>query len=543
MKKLTAILLALVWILQAAALAYSFHLGYRGCLDVFIALHGPSGDSSQFYNFLTGVKFHQFQYLLAAITLITTTALLRFDAAYQFTSTIFPGLFYSVINAVKSAFGSEFRYLLIIPVLTSMYFAITMPISFDEALTYTWFTSKGLLSSVAYYPAPNNHILHSVITCITSHIPFVNPVLRVRVSSLAAGFITLIFSHALVKKHFNSNTALAVVAVSSMLFMSLYYSYMSRGYALAGLFFITALYPALNIIKGEEGSTNFACFGISSVLGFYTMPSFLYAFVMLNIILLLCSPKAIAKVLLADVVTCGAVVLLYMPVIIVNGFDALVNNEYVAPLARTEIVQKLPGFTPYAIHEITGIAAVYFIPFLLLSLTLLLKYRKRTDIIFFLVFTAGPFILVLAHSVIRYSRTFSYYTFVLTLLIAFPWQYHLQKIRAAYLLPVLIILQLALLYNFSSQIYLYEHYTLTGSRVIQAIAGNKTYFCDEPMFEIPLQFKLSTGGYSHYKFDRKHNALLSADTVNGYDYVIIRNTLDKTVKRVPQIKTEFYCVY
>lgn len=542
MKKGACIILILLTGLLLAVCGYSWYAGYEGCINLFMATRDAGQNAQQVYRFVSPQKFEEFRFLLLAYLLVATVMLLNFSAVYKFAAMQLSYLLQAAKAAFKTAFNTGFKYLLIIPVVATVYYAATMPINFDEALTWMWFTSKGLLSAVGYYPAPNNHILFSVISCLTRYIPFAGPLLCMRISSVVAAVCILVFYNAMLNKHFNKNTALVVVGVSSVLFMSLYYGYMARGYALAGLFFISAFYAALNIVNGETEVKNYVAFGLASVLGFYTMPSFLYAFVMLNAIVVLSRPAAFYKLLITDMAIGLAVLLLYMPVLIINGVDALINNPYVAPLERNQVVQMLPQFTPTAVLEITGIPAIYFVPMLLLSLVLLVKSRNRNYIILFMVLLAGPFVLVLAHSVIRYSRTFSYYTFLLVLLIAMPWRQQLQQVQTKYLLPLLLIVQMALLANFGSEIYLYEHYGQVSERVIQSIAGNKSYFCDEPMFEIPLQFKLRTGAYN-YKFANTRNVPVSADTLLRYDYVIIRNTCDQTMTRQPCIRTEFYNVY
>ncbi len=542
MKKSAFIILLLVLIMLLAACGYSWYTGYNNCINTFLSTRPPGQDAQQIYNFVTVQKFEQFRYLLMLYSFIAFLALANFNRIYGFVSVQLGHIAGAVVSGMRLAFRSDFKYLLIIPLLTSFYYAITMPINFDEALTWMWFTSKGLLSSAGYYPAPNNHILHSLITCFTRYIPFIWPLLRLRISSLIAGAFILIIGNAMLSKHFNKQTALVVVGISSMLFMSLYYGYMARGYALLGLFFISAFYAALNIINGQTDNKNFTAFGLASVLGFYTMPSFLYAFVMLNAIVFLCNPKAAFKTIVTGCITGGVVLLLYLPVIIINGVGALINNPYVAPLGRAEVAKMLPQFTPAAVHEITGIGALYFVPLLAISFLLLLKEQKRNYLIVFIVFLTGPFALVLLHAVIRYSRTFSYYTFMLVFLVVLSWRNLLQQIKINYLLPVIVVLQLVLLNNFSSQIYNYENFGLTAERVLQSIAGNKSYFCDEPLFEITLQFKLRTGGYN-YQFNDTRNVPLCADTMPGFDYVVIRKEWDQTQIRVPQIKTEYYNVY
>jgi len=66
--------------------------------------------------------------------------------------------------------------ILLIAIIYRLYYAISFPVSYDEAWTYINFTEKGLLSSISFYPSPNNHVLHSVLTNLSYYLPFTQTV-------------------------------------------------------------------------------------------------------------------------------------------------------------------------------------------------------------------------------------------------------------------------------------------------------------------------------------------------------------------------------
>ncbi len=43
-----------------------------------------------------------------------------------------------------------------------LYWGVVQPISYDEAWTYLNFTKNGWLTSLSWYPAPNNHLFYSL---------------------------------------------------------------------------------------------------------------------------------------------------------------------------------------------------------------------------------------------------------------------------------------------------------------------------------------------------------------------------------------------
>lgn len=77
-------------------------------------------------------------------------------------------------------------YLLIIPVFTSLFLITNLPITYDEAFTYLNFIDRGILVSSTYYPAPNNHVLYSIISSLLNHFVSLHSILPYR-------FISLIF--------------------------------------------------------------------------------------------------------------------------------------------------------------------------------------------------------------------------------------------------------------------------------------------------------------------------------------------------------------
>jgi hypothetical protein len=322
---------------------------------------------------------------------------------------------------------------------------------------------------------------------------------------------------------------------------------MSRGYALVNLFFIVDIYCAFNIIKEESNQTrNWVWFGISSILGFYTMPSFLYPFVILNIFILLFNHNRIVKQIITNGAVVIAVTLLYLPVIIVNGLSALTSNKFVKPLPRNEVVHELPSFLLNSITSITGISWHYITPLLVLSFILLILKRKKEYIIIYLLFITAPFVLLTIHSVIPFSRTFNYYGFVIMLLIFFSVKDLLHNLKAVtyqYMLIFLLFIQCLLLYNFYLKVIPAEDYDITADKTSKEIIGNKKFLIDHPLFDVPLLFELNVANYKKAAIKYCNPAPISADSLYGYDYIIIDKSLDKTIIKTAKIQTLYYNVY
>jgi Dolichyl-phosphate-mannose-protein mannosyltransferase len=543
MKYSIKIILTTFLFLLIIVFAFSIFSGYKVCLEYVISVINQKQNSEKIFGLITLNKFRYLQTLLIFIFILIGFSLYYFKHILNFINLCLRELYFSINQAIQRVLKSEIKYLLIIPILSSIYFAFYLPVSYDEAYTYLNFTSKSILSSISYYPAPNNHILHSFITNFTKYCPFLSPLMCLRIPSIFANIFTWILTYSFITKYFNKNTALIVVSIASMLFMSVYYSYMSRGYALLSLFFMIAFVSSFNIVKENNQTKHWVWFLVSSILGFYTMPSFLYPFITLNVFIFIFNYKNILKQTVINIVISVIVFFLYLPIIIINGLEALTNNKFVTPIPRTEALQKLPAFFLNSIAEITGLSWTYIISLLLLSFILLLIKRKKEDILIYLLFIISPFILLTIHSVIPFSRTFIYYGFILVFLIALPLSDFFQKIKYQYLLISLLLIQSTLLYNFYSNIFTYENYNITSNSIIKEIEGNKKYLCNSGLFDALLLFELETKGYNNAKMKYYGSIEMSADSMPNYDFIIIDKPIDKSIKKNAKYKTAYHNVY
>src|SRR5689334_1864619 len=72
--------------------------------------------------------------------------------------------------------------------------ALVLPFSYDESFTFTQFTYNGPQQALFNYPAPNNHVFHSLLTCITWFIfQWTHAEMAVRIPALFFSAYTLYF--------------------------------------------------------------------------------------------------------------------------------------------------------------------------------------------------------------------------------------------------------------------------------------------------------------------------------------------------------------
>jgi hypothetical protein len=449
----------------------------------------------------------------------------------------------SIINLFQNELKSQTLFIIIIPLASSIYFGFSLPVSYDEAWTFINFTSRSVFASLSYYPAPNNHILHSTITNFTSYIPFLSPLFKLRVSSIVVSFITMLISSHFLKKYFNTKIALIVTAIYPVLFMGLYYSYMSRGYSIVLFCFISSLYFAYNIINEENRSRYWIWFAILSITGLYTIPSYLYAFIIINIIILFNNSSYFKKQIITSLFVFTISGILYLPVIIVSGLDSLIGNEYVRQIPRDEIIQELPSFYSSSIESIFGFDWKIIVFLIFISLVFFVLKRDKFNLKLALIYLIMPGLLLLIHSVLPPYRTFNYYGFIITLTITLALNKLINRIQTKYLIFGLLIIQFLFVYNFNNKINTYERYSFVAKETVDEIIGNKKYVVNSGLLDAYLIFYLKTEGYKDYKLKYYKPVKMNADTIFNVDYIILDREINKTINAKPLIKTKYYYIY
>ncbi|WP_081852584.1 glycosyltransferase family 39 protein [Prevotella sp. 10(H)] len=438
--------------------------------------------------------------------------------------------------------------ILLPPLISSVYFAIVLPISYDEALTYVDFTNNPILYCISSYPYPNNHVFHSVITHITKHLPFFDILFKLRISSIIVSLSTWIIAYSFVKRFYSAKVALFSVAIASMLFMSVYYSYMSRGYALVTLFFVISLYASYNIIKYGSRNKDWVIFSISNILGFYTMPSFLYPFLTLNLLILIYNYKNIKQQILFNLFITFATLLCYMPIILHQGFGVL----SITPGDRLGVLSLFPLFFRNTFNEIFGLYLPLTLLIIVVSFVIALVKRNKDILVLWMLFGAAPVILLAIHSVIPFPRTFIYYGFIVMFLIGITLSAYIEKVPKLVLTIVLLVLQVGLFFNFKNSIVEYESFNIDFHDVSEKyIEEGKTFYIlsglniESHKFEMMLRgYNYSKSKYDRIFIDFEDFRLVDTDTLKGnYDYIVIDKPWDRTVERKPVYSNKTLNVY
>lgn len=539
-------LLTIAIVVSIMVLLLTWYKGYHGSIESILSVVNTRKNSSDLSAIISEPRFRYIQFLLVALIAVLIMLLWKFKDLYNLSAYYINSLIKFLKTLLVTTIATENKYLLIVPIGGIFYYAIVMPVCYDEGLTYLYFTSKGFLSSLSFYPEPNNHILHSLLTNLTIHLPFGDTEFRLRLPALTASIVTWMLSYKFLLKYYNRQVAMIVTATGSMIFMVFYYNYQSRGYAMVNLFFIACMYNAYGIMRKNDSLENWVWFGISSILGFYTIPSFLYPFITLNLVILLYNRPNWRRQFITNAIVTFITVALYLPVIIVNGLDALTNNPWVKPIARNTVISRLPSFLKVTLNELTQfpwwLVFLMFVP----SFIYALVRRQKFNISLFLIFLLAPPVFMIAQSVIPFPRTFGYYGFILPFLAIISFAENIKKIPIVGLTIALIIVQLGLLYLFDKRIIPYEErdpqLNWTVKKLTNEMVGNKRYFSSGNLLGTTLLYELRVQGYPDAKVIFANGAV-NADTVKNFDYIILGNEIDQTKNKKPLYVTEYFRVY
>ncbi len=299
-------------------------------------------------------------------------------------------------------------------VLFNLYNALTIHIHYDEAWTYFMFTKNGIWRSISYYPAPNNHIFHSLLTTFTTQLPL-PLILGLRLPALTASLLASILFFYVSTKFFNIKTSLILLTLFVFWYPVSAYAFAARGYSLILLAFIICFYALLQIIYSEPKYfyRYLLLFSFGTIIGFYTIPSFLYPYAVsasLIFIFLLREKrdKHLFIFILTSILTGGIILGLYTPVFMVSGFKALVSNNGVKVLPLLEVLKRMPKHFKWTSKFLFYVPLTVFLIFILTVSLFLLLYKKDKRVLIPLAFLLSPPFILFIHKVIPFERTWIY---------------------------------------------------------------------------------------------------------------------------------------
>lgn len=402
----------------------------------------------------------------------------------------------------REIIGFQKEYLILatiiiaLSLINNLWNAINMPIFYDEAWTYLNFTKRTFFASISYYPAPNNHILHSVLTNLTYYFPF-GQTINLRIPNLLISFLSSICFFYTFSKMTNPRIGVLLLSIFCFLFPVAYYGYLSRGYSLVLFAFINGFYCCFKLISetnSNEYKKYIILFSFFSIIGFSTMPSFLYPYLVLASFTLayMYNRKKMSQLryfIISSIVLFIIVGVSYLPVILVSGINSLIKNEFVKPISRLEVFENLFN------HFSSTSDFLFSIPLLLVLITVIILtfyFRAKPEVLFCLYIIITPPCLLILHSVIPFPRTWIYLIIPFLLLVGILITTLEKKVSFLQKTIVLSVLCggfiVGLYSNFKQKIVNYEEFSFAAEEASSfLISQNATnVYCNHPLIETNL---------------------------------------------------------
>jgi hypothetical protein len=457
-------------------------------------------------------------------------------------------------NSIGMLQKKEGFYLVIVSglyIIYNLFLIKYYPVYIDEASTYNDFTSKGFFTSITQYPAPNNHVLFSVISNLFNYLPL-EPLVKLRLPNLLIGLASSVIMYLLLRKNFNHKVAVLPHLIFSFSYTVTFYSVFARGYMLI-IFFTLVCYWSIERFQEKEYNKKYLwIYSISSILGFYTIPVFLFVSASFGcyLLYLFYSQKNILKQLaLYHFFIAIVTIVLYSPIIYYNGLDAIINNEFTKKLNFKEVFVYVLNHGYDIYDKLIGIRSRYFIIAFMLTLLLLYKissdYKVRSMLLFSMLFFVLPLLFMLFQKVIPGIRTWSYLIIPLTLGIAVVLSYLLSKknvnINSIYAIGILVIITQVYIFKKSHPFAALQN-DYDSSLLSQAILKNKykqIYFeIDNDSFEYV--------NFNYFVLSQNKNVKLSClpqtklieQTFTNYDCMVLYTDNMKGL-----MKNKFHIVY
>lgn len=411
---------------------------------------------------LLHLKSHQTQFetkiLPESKFFFFTLSLIFFGIIFIITSSYFSKILINIYNIIKLYISQIFnilksniallskteKYVLITSILlfgiSKFYILFHYELLVDEAFSYVFLVSKGLLVTMTYYPGPNNHILYNLICCIFDVLPF-STYWVLKLPALFISIFTLVILFIYVKKRFD--VLAAVLAISALTGQELFitYSLLGRGYSLLTLCTLGSLIGFLEWFRNYKKVYLFL-FVISSILGFYTIPIFLYPFSAFFLVgyykILKTKNLRELKIWTIAILTISAIVgILYSPIIFFNGIDAITDNSWVTSFNYQIFLSKYLVYLSQYLITTFSVPNLWYLV-IIFPIAGYLTFKKALPSLFIWLYLL-PIIIFTFQRVLPFDRVWTYFSVINAFALVYFFQIFKNQILKISLLGIVLI--------------------------------------------------------------------------------------------------------
>lgn len=419
--------------------------------------------------------------------------------------------------------------------LSRIYYYWLFPLQYDEAFTYIHLVSKCVLVSVTYYPGPNNHVFFSEIASVLDWV--VPSILSLRLPSILSSLLLwfLLWDWFATKLRFEW----ALLLASLILFTPTLsvYSVMGRGY---GLQLICVVVGFRVILSKEFLLLHRFAFVLSSVVGFYLVPTYLYVFVPLVVFKSSQLKRTQVKQWLFDFTSILLITsTLYTPIILINGLGAITNNGWVQSLGLEQWFKQLLPYLTTLTQAIWGDEAGLGIGISFVLLMILYTFYRPKKY-FVLMTLLLPFLMILGQSVLPPARVFQY------LVLLFGW----LLVEVLSIKPLKVKTTYAITITLAASLFFYGFTTTKVFQVIaqtphphiqiaQTITSQKTpqkIWVNHDTYAVFLKYYQMEGGVNHQVDTQRKEGV-------KYDWVILTRNVTPPASYLLYSKNKAVVIY
>lgn len=421
-----------------------------------------------------------------------------------------------------------FLSIVLVPFGIAVYNIFTIPVSYDEAVSYIDFISKGPLVISTLYHTTNNHILSNMLSYVSCLVLPDGEVAQ-RLPLLFIYLINCILFFALLKrivKPYPALIGLTFFVTSTPVFL---YSFMARGYLLVILFVLLALL-ALRQLLLKPAKRYWVLLFASSVLGMYTIPVMAYfllaVYLFLFIFFVLNNKSELKFLVVTGVLSLIFTCILYAPIFMVSGLEAMFKVISDISTKRTFVANALRNFKGYTNFYISSILYIKILLGVVVFLGMLyasrLRLPDRSFGKFLLLIALMPLVVTIALRQGMFDRTWIYMSVVVAIFYAFCFRNLKSKIGIGLVVVLTFILQ-----SFSSYRNLYyqgqKHQIVTARKIADEFVERemKSMFLDHVFIRPMIEYRLLVLKYPHELYVKRSQFRSSEFDRNvKYDVII-----------------------
>jgi len=432
------------------------------------------------------------------------------------------------------------------------FYLLSYPLGEDELNSYHLFASKGILYVSSYYPIPNNHVLYNTICYLANKVNH-NFYWASRTPAFFISLIGTFTTYLLLLRFTNFTVAAFAIFLFCLSPYGLEYSFVGRGYFLLFCFVSLGFFSTIGLATSQcKNRLYWFVLAASSILGIYTVPTYLYPFLSSLFILAIYflwyrQWQNITRLFLTTCLAILGVLLLYFPIFCVSGLHAVIGNNYVAPPTNNFAWND---FIPYY-HYIEGIIIgqervglwIDLAAVVLLALIYYTANYKSTFSIapLLLSYLFTPFVITAIQRVFAPARTLSYRVFFIYILLGIIYNSFQSSILKLSKRSNLVAIVTIIIGYGSYQIYYLEKRAKPFRAKNQQIAATYQWLINKQAQRILVQAEQYPLFLHHYAQQSAKPLVINTKVKAGvtYDYIVVQDKL-KSPTLMPSAPFEVY---